>query len=65
MITEAAGQSRGLTSVTLDRLALDLAKRECPKPLYSDLTRYSGTYLILGDDDRIVTVARRKRRFRR
>lgn len=56
--------SRGLTSLTLDRTAIEIAKAELPEKQATALERYSGCYLIVGEADQIVTVARRARRFR-
>ena len=55
--------SKGAVSLTLDGRAIALAAEDNHR-LSNDLTRYRGTYVVVGDGDRIVTVARRDRRFR-
>ena len=55
--------SRGLLSLTLDRKAIDLAAEDKGRRRH-ELCRYSGTYLIVDNEEQIVTVARRTRRFR-
>lgn len=56
--------SQGASSVTLDRYSLTLAKDDLPAVEHSDLARYMGVYLIIGDGERVVTVARSSRRCR-
>ena len=56
--------SKGAVSLTLDGRAIALAAED-DRRLSTDLERYRGTYVIVGDGDRIVTAARRTRRFRR
>jgi hypothetical protein len=52
-------------SITLDREALVLAEDDLPSSDYSLLSRYVGAFLIVGEGERILTVARSTRRFRR
>ena len=56
--------SKGAISLTLDGSAIALAAED-DRRRATDLERYRGTYVIVADGDRIVTAARRTRRFRR
>lgn len=56
--------SRGAVSLTLDNEAVALAADGCPRRR-NELSRFRGAYLIVSGDDRLITVARRLRRFRR
>lgn len=50
----------GATRLTLDLAAIHLAAEDRPH-LRGKLERYRNAYLVLGDDQRVVTVARRTR----
>lgn len=56
--------SRGAVSLVLDVQSIDLAAEGCPRRR-NELSRYRGAYLIVSSKDRVITVARRLRRFRR
>jgi hypothetical protein len=56
--------SQGAISLTLDGRAIALAAED-NRRRSTDLDRYRGAYVILGEGDRIVTAARTTRRFRR
>lgn len=47
-----------LTAYTLDREAIELARGNYPESIWKMLCRYLGVYLIIGDEEKIVTVAR-------
>lgn len=47
-----------LTAYTLDREAIELARGHYPESLWKELPKYLGVYLIIGDEEKIVTVAR-------
>ncbi|RME66742.1 MAG: hypothetical protein D6781_14595 [Verrucomicrobia bacterium] len=55
--------SKGALSLTLDREAIELAA-DGDRALLQRLARYRGVYLIVGDRERVITAARRSRRFR-
>lgn len=55
--------SRGALSLTLDTRSIELAAEDDRARLI-DLERYRGAYVIVGDDDRLITAARRTRRCR-
>lgn len=48
----------------LDQQAIILASED-DRHLRARLEKYKGCYAVVGDDDRVVTVARRLRRFRK
>jgi len=56
--------ARGAISLTLDTQSIALAS-EGDRRKRASLERYRGAYVIVGDGESIVTVARRLRRFRR
>ena len=56
--------SRGAVSLTLDQTSIALAAED-DRRRRTELERYRGAYLIVGEDGRVVTAARRTRRFRR
>ena len=56
--------ARGAISLTLDMQAIALASEDDQRKRAS-LERYRGAYIVIGDGESIVTVARRRRRFRR
>lgn len=60
----AAAHAKGAVSLTLDARSIELAS-DGDRRRRSTLERYCGAYLIVGDGESIVTVARRRRRFRR
>lgn len=47
-----------LTAYTLDREAIALAQENYPETIWKTLSKYLGVYLIIGDEGKIVTVAR-------
>ena len=47
-----------LTAYTLDRQAVELAQESYPASVGKALNKYLGVYLIIGDEGKIVTVAR-------
>lgn len=57
-------RSRGAEGLKFDLHAIDLVA-DGNQRLRADLRRYRGAYLIVGDDDSIITVARETRRHRR
>jgi hypothetical protein len=57
-----AHHTGGALSLSLDRKAIDQAVYD-NRHLRSELERYSGVYLVLGKNERVVTVARSRRRF--
>ncbi len=60
--TYAFGTDRGVRdsaiSYTLDREAIELARESYPDSISKALTKYLGVYLIIGNEGKIVTVAR-------
>lgn len=50
-------------SYTLDREAIELASESYPRSTVAMLDRYLGVYVVVGEDERIVTVARGSVRF--
>lgn len=60
--TYAFGADRSVrgsvTAYTLDREAIALAQESYPASVGKTLSRYLGVYLIVGDEGKIVTVAR-------
>lgn len=56
--------ANGAVSLTLDRHTIALAS-DGDRRKRSSLERYHGCYIIVGDGENIVTVARRRRRHRR
>lgn len=60
----ASAHANGAVSLTLDARSIELAS-DGDRRKRSTLERYRGAYLIVGDAESIVTVARRRRRFRR
>lgn len=56
--------ARGALSLTLDETSIALAA-ENDRRRRIELERYRGVYVILADGDRVITAARRMRRFRR
>lgn len=60
--TYAFGTDRSVrdsgTSYTLDREAIELAQESYPETTWKTLSKYLGVYLIIGDEGKIVTVAR-------
>jgi len=54
---------KGAESLMLDKRALHLVA-ESNNRLAIELKRYCGSYVIVGDQGQIVTVARRKRRLK-
>ncbi|PWE30279.1 hypothetical protein C4N9_06200 [Pararhodobacter marinus] len=56
--------AKGALSLTLDGRAIALAA-EHDRRLSAELERYRGAYIIVASGDRVVTAARRTRRFRR
>lgn len=56
--------ARGAISLTLDAQSIALAA-ESDRRSRAKLERYQGAYIVVGDGEAIVTVARRRRRFRR
>ena len=62
----AARSVRGrVQSYTLDRESIELVEDACPGSLAKALHRYIGVYIIVGDEEKIVTVARGSSRFPR
>ena len=55
--------SRGAVSLTLDARSIELAAED-DRARRIQLERYRGAYVIVGDGDRLITAARRTRRFR-
>ena len=55
--------SQGALSLTLDARLIELAAED-DRARRIDLARYRGAYVIVGDGDRLITAARRTRRFR-
>lgn len=53
----------GACSYTLDRESLALAMDEFPTSFCGDLAKYMGVYIVVGDDERIITAARGKAGF--
>lgn len=47
-----------LTAYTLDRKAIELAQESYPASVGKTLSKYLGVYVIIGDEGKIVTVAR-------
>lgn len=45
-------------SYTLDREAVELARDSYPESVGKTLSKYLGVYLIVGDEGKIITVAR-------
>jgi len=56
--------SEGAVSLVLDDETIELAAED-DRHRRIELERYRGAYLIVGDHGRIITAARRTRRFRR
>ena len=56
--------SNGAISLMLDAQSIEFAA-DGDRRKRATLERYSGAYIIVGDGENIVTVARRRRRFRR
>jgi hypothetical protein len=52
----------GAMRITLDRASIALAADGSPQK-HSQLERYRNTYLMVGSDGRVITVARQRRRF--
>jgi hypothetical protein len=52
-------------SYTLDRTAIELASGVYPRRIASTLTRYLGVYVVVGENEKVVTVARGHCRGRR
>jgi hypothetical protein len=60
----SARASKGGISLTLDQAALAFAQDELPRPQLMKLERFLGCYAIIGDREKVLTVARRTRRYR-
>lgn len=60
----SASHSKGAMSVTLDGQSIALAA-EGDRRMRATLERYRGSYIVIGDGEKVVTAARRCRRFRR
>lgn len=54
----------GAVCLTLDAQSIALAA-ESDRRSRAKLERYQGAYIVIGDGEKVVTVARRRRRFRR
>ena len=48
----------GTMSYTLDSEAIELARESCPENIGKTLSKYLGVYLIIGEEGKIITVAR-------
>lgn len=59
----SAKHAEGALSLTLDKTAIELASED-DRTTQKRLESYRGCYVILGDGETGVTVARRRRRFR-
>lgn len=60
----SSAHSKGAVSLTLDDESISLAADGCPRRR-NELSRYRGAYLVVSGEDRVITVARRLRHFRR
>lgn len=60
----AMAHSKGAVSLMLDEQSIMLAT-EGDRQRRAHLERYRGAYIIVGEGERVVTVARRRRRLRR
>lgn len=56
--------AKGALSLSLDDASIALAAED-DRRRREDLERYRGAYIIVGDGEKVITVARRRRRFRR
>jgi len=60
----STAHARGAVCLTLDAQSIALAA-ESDRRRRSELERYQGAYIVVGDGETVVTVAHRRRRFRR
>ncbi len=60
----SASHSKGAMSMTLDGQSIALAA-EGDRRMRAILERYRGSYIVVGDGEKVVTTARRRRRVRR
>lgn len=60
----SVAHTRGALSITLDNYSISMAAEDNRRQR-SELERYRGAYIIVGNGERIITTARRTRRFRR
>lgn len=60
-----AEHSHGAHIYFIDRRARDFVRDEVGAKEFAQLEKNLSTYLVIGDDGRLVTAARRTRRFRR
>ncbi|MDW9386668.1 hypothetical protein GOA99_18620 [Sinorhizobium meliloti] len=57
--------SNGATSIFLIRKALRSAENELPAQEFQTLTKYRNSFLIVGDEQQIITAARSLKKFYR
>lgn len=56
---------RGAVSYQLDRKSMDLIRDDLGRDAVKRFGRYRGIYVVVGDGDQVVTVARQSRRLHR
>ncbi|PBB29208.1 hypothetical protein [Mesorhizobium sp. WSM3882] len=54
--------SRGATSLFVTRKSLEEAAGELTKQEIQNLRRYSNSYLVIGENERVITVARSRQK---
>lgn len=59
----STAHSHGAVCLTLDAQSIALAA-ESDRRRRAELERYQGAYIVMGDGEAVITVARRRRRFR-